>query len=110
MTAATAATVATARAVVSLMSRSATTQLLAPVLDKRIIVAVSGREPLGYREGCDGFIAGQEPRPSGDLPQVPEMDRNGHVGAADLQRHGIFVDRECHSGPPSRWEVGKTGD
>jgi len=40
MTAATVATVATASAVVSLISRSATTQLLSPILDKRIIVAV----------------------------------------------------------------------
>src|SRR5215470_13915314 len=96
MTAATAATVATARAVVILMARSATVYFLSPGNSAQCVHAAPGQEPLGKHQRRDGLVAVWEPGPAGHPPQgVEPYCRTGHC-AVDFQRHVVVVNMQSH--------------
>ena len=108
MTAATTATATTASAVVNLVNRSVTAQLLAPADHERVIVAVRSGQPLHEHHGRDGLIPGEQAAwVTRDDPGTLSVGRSvfaefrGRDDAAiNLKGHGIVVDLRGRGSPP----------
>src|ERR1035441_6159193 len=91
-----AATATTARAVVVLMSRSATAQFLSPRGHEQVPATVAGEKPFSQRERRDCLVAAPEPGAARHPPQVVEANNSDDLRAIDLQRHGVFAELDRH--------------